>query len=124
MIVALFLPWASLQGTNRTGWQLWAITAALCAVVAACAISTAITGGQFGFFRPDVSLIGATDLLGVVATVTLGWLILFDIPENASRQLGVFLALISAAAIAGAVGDYRPLRGAPLFPQMRLTTPR
>ena len=37
-----------------------------------CAIAAAITGGRFGLFRPDVTLIGATDLLGVVATVLIG----------------------------------------------------
>jgi hypothetical protein len=117
LIVALFLPWATLQGTDRTCWQDWTTAAALCAIVAACAVTTAITGGRFGLFRPDLSLIGATDLLSVIATLTLGWLILFGFPQQASRQPGVILALISAAVIAGAVGDYRPLRGAPLFPR-------
>jgi hypothetical protein len=117
LMAAVFLPWASFQGRNSTGWELWTIAAALCVVVAACAITTAITGGQFGLFRPDLSLIGATDLLSVIATATLAWLLLFDFPANTARQPGVILALISAAAIAGAVADYRPLRGAPLFPR-------
>jgi hypothetical protein len=37
---------------------------------------------------------GATDLLGLVATTLIGWLIIFDFPA----------------------GDCRTLRGAPLFP--------
>jgi hypothetical protein len=57
------------------------------------AIVAAITGGRVGFFRPDLSVNGATDL-GLVATTLIGWLIIFDFPA----------------------GDYRTLRGAPLFP--------
>jgi hypothetical protein len=58
----------------------------------------------------------ATDLLGLVATTLIGWLIIFDFPAGASREIGVFVALISAMAVAGGAGDYRTLRGAPLFP--------
>jgi drug/metabolite transporter (DMT)-like permease len=56
----------------------------------------------------------------VVATVLLAWLVIFDFPDGASREAGVYLALIGAMAIAGGSGDYATLRGAPLFPK---TTP-
>ncbi|WP_116372717.1 hypothetical protein [Mycobacterium sp. MFM001] len=118
MIVALFLPWAQAQDADRGGWDLWKLTFPLCVVVAVCALTTAITGGQFGLNRPDVSIIGATDLLGVITTITLAWLLFYDFPAHASRQPALILALISAAAAAFAAADYRPLRGAPLFPQM------
>ena len=36
--------------------------------------------------------------------------------KAAGREIGVFLALISAMAIAGGAGDYATLHGAPLFP--------
>lgn len=117
LIVAPFLPWASVEGSNRSGWQLCSIPAALCVTVAAFAMITAVTGGRFGLCRPDVSLIGATDLLGVIGMVTLGWLVLVDFPQNASRQPGAILALVAVAVTAFAVADYRPLRGAPLFPR-------
>jgi hypothetical protein len=55
--------------------------------------------------------------LGVVATVLLVWLVIFDFPEGASREIGVFLALIGAMAVAGGAGDYATPRGAPLFPK-------
>lgn len=71
---------------------------------------------RFRLFRPDLSLNGAADLLGVVATILIAWLILFAFPEAASREIGVYLALISAMAVAGGAGDYPTLRGAPLFP--------
>lgn len=121
LIVALFLPWTIFAGANRSGWEFSAIAAALCVVVAACGMTTAITGGRFGFFRPDLPLIAATDLLGTTAMLALGWLVLFDVPQGASRQPGAILALISTAVIAFATADYRPLRGAPLFPRTPAT---
>jgi hypothetical protein len=74
------------------------------------AIGAAITGGRIGFMRPDVSLNGVTDLLGVVATVLLLWLLVFDFPADADPAIGVFLALIAAIAIMGGAGDYSVLR--------------
>jgi hypothetical protein len=124
LILASCLPWAAAQSINRNGWELNATANVLFVAVGVVAIATAVTGGQFGFCRPDLSLIGATDLLGVTATLLLAWLLLFDFPEHATRQPGVFVALISAAAVAGAVGDYRPLRGAPMFPPVRTSEPR
>jgi hypothetical protein len=61
---------------------------------------------------------GAADLLAVVATVVVAWLLLFDFPPGASRANGGYLALASTITIAGGVGDYSPLRGAPLFPRI------
>jgi hypothetical protein len=53
----------------------------------------------------------------------LAWLILFDFPEHAAREPGIFGALISAATTAFAVADYRPLRGAPWFPPFKISEP-
>lgn len=118
MIVALLLPWAQVQDADRNSWALWKLTFPLCVALAVCALTTAITGGRIGLNRPDVSIIGATDGLGVITTVTLAWLLFYDFPDHASRQPALILALISAAAAAFAAADYRPLRGAPLFPRM------
>lgn len=120
LIVSLFLPWASAGDVDLSGWELWTMADVLLLIVGVVAIGAASTGGRFGLFRPDMSLNGAADLLGVVATVLLAWLILFDFPSGASREIGVFLALIGAMAVAGGAGDYATLRGAPLFPK---TTP-
>jgi hypothetical protein len=116
LIVSLFLPWAGAGGVDRTGWELWTMADVFLLIVGVTAIAAAITGGRFGLSRPDMSLIGATDLLGVVSTVLIGWLIGFDFPEGAGREIGVFLALIAAGLVAGGAGDYSTLRGAPLFP--------
>ena len=67
---------------------------------------------------PDLTLIGATDLLGLVATVLIGWLLIFDFPAGAGREIVAFLALIGAVTIAAGAGDYRPLRGASRFPRV------
>jgi len=120
LIVSLFLPWAESGVADLSGWELWTMADVFLLIAGLAAIGMALTGGHFGVFRPDVSLRGAADLLGVVATVLLAWLILFDFPSGASREIGVFLALIGAMAIAGGAGDYATLRGAPLFPK---TTP-
>ena len=117
LIVSLFLPWADGGGASRTGWELWTMADVFFLIAGLAAIGAAITGGRFGVFRPDVSLIGATDLLGVVSTVLMAWLILFDFPAGANREIGVFLGLIAAMTIAGGAGDYRVLRGAPWFPR-------
>lgn len=118
MVVALLLPWDQVQDADRIAWGLWKLTFPLCVILAVCALTTAITGGRIGLNRPDVSIVGATDGLGVVTTVTLVWLLFYDFPVHASRQPALILALISAAAAAFAAADYRPLRGAPLFPRI------
>ena len=115
LIVSLFLPWASAADVDRTGWEFWTMADVFLLIVGLFAIWAALTGGRFGLFRPDLSLIGAADLLGVLATILVAWLILFDFPE-ANREVGVFLALVSAIAVAGGAGDYATLRGAPAFP--------
>ena len=117
LIVSLFLPWASAGGVDRSGWELWTMADVFLLIAALAAIGLALTGGQFGLFRPDLSLAGAADLLGVVSTVLLAWLLIFDFPDGAGREAGVFLALAGAIAVMGGAGDYGTLRGAPAFPR-------
>ena len=117
MIVSLFLPWADADGVSRSGFELWTVADVLFLIAGIFAIGTAITGGGFGLFRPDMSLAGATDLLSVLSTLLLAWLIVFDFPSGAGREVGVFLALLAAMTIAGGAGDYRVLRGGPVFPR-------
>ena len=118
LIGSLFLPWAGKGGVSRSGWELWTMADVFFLIAGLCAIAAAVTGGRIGLFRPDLTLIGATDLLGLVATVLIGWLLVFDFPAGADREAGAFLALIGAVTIAGGAGDYRPLHGAPWFPRV------
>jgi hypothetical protein len=118
MLVSLFLPWAKGGGISETGWEFSTTSDILFAITGVIAIWAAVSGGRIGLFRPDVSLNGAADVLGVVSTVLLVWLVVFDWPEGATRGAGVILALGAAIATMGAAGDYRPLRGAPWFPRL------
>ena len=118
LIVSLFLPWAGAEGADRTGFELFTMADVFLVIVALVAIGAALTWGRYGLFRPDMSVNGAADLLGVVATILLAWFILFDFPSGASREIGVFLALVATVAIAGGAGDYSVLRGASLFPRI------
>ena len=118
LILSLFLPWAESGDVSSSGWELWTMADVYFLIAGVFAITTAITGGRIGVFRPDVSLIGAADLFGVVATVLLVWLLAFDFPDGADRDIGAFLALVGAVTIAAGAGDYRPLRGAPWFPRV------
>lgn len=123
LIASLFLPWADVEGVHRTGWEFNTVAAVLFVVAGMFGLATAITGGQYGAGRPDVSVIGATDFLNTISMLLFAWLI-FDFPEHATRQPGVFVALISAAATAFSVADYRPLRGAPWFSPITTSEPR
>lgn len=114
LIMSLFLPWASNAGVRQSGWQFNTVLAVYLAIGGVFGIATAITGGQYGIGRPDVSLIGATDLLNTTGIVLLAWL-MFDFPEHAIRQVGVYGALVLVTITGLAVADYRPLRGAPWF---------
>jgi hypothetical protein len=118
LIVSLFLPWASTETADRTGFELLTMADVFLLIVGLVAIAAALARGRYGLFRPDLSLTGAADLLGVVTTILVAWLTLFDFPSGAGREIGVFLALVAAIAIAGGAGDYSVLRGAPLFPRI------
>jgi uncharacterized membrane protein YidH (DUF202 family) len=119
LVVSLFLPWASADGAERSGFELWTMADVFLLIAGLVAVAAAVTGGRIGVFRPDVSLNGAADLLAVIASVLLAWLIIFDFPSGADREIGVFLALVGAMAAAGGAGDYSTLRGAPVFPRLR-----
>jgi hypothetical protein len=121
-IASLFLPWAEVEGVNQNGWDFNTVAAVYFLIGGVFGIATAITGGQYGIGRPDVSLIGATDLLNTTSMLLFAWLI-FDFPEHATRQPGVFCALIAAAITAFSVADYRPLRGAPWFAPIKTSEP-
>ena len=114
LIASLFMPWAP----GRSGWELLTAADVFFAIAGTVALAAATTGGRVGLFRPDVSLNGATDLLGLVAIALTAWLAIFDLPAGASPGAGVFVALAASMAIAGAAGDYRVLRGAPAFPRL------
>ena len=118
LLVSLFLPWAKAGGESATGWEMSTTTDIYLLIAALIAIVAAVTGGHIGLFRPDVSLMGAADILNVIASVLLVWLLFFDFPDGLDRGVGAFLALAGAAVAACGAADWRPLKGAPTFPRL------
>jgi hypothetical protein len=115
LVVSLFAPWSDAAGVTRDGWQTLSAWDVFLMITGVCGIAAAITGGGFGFFRPDLSLSGMTDIFGVIAGILIAWLILFDFPSGANREVGLYLALVGAAAVATGAGDFR-VRS--VFPRM------
>ncbi len=115
LIGSLFLPWSDAAGVTHDGWQTLSTWDVFLVITGVSGIGAAITGGRFGFFRPDLSLNGMTDIFGVMAAILIAWLILFDFPSGASREVGLYLALLGATAIATGAGDFRVTA---LFPKI------
>jgi hypothetical protein len=122
LIGTLFMPWSETpSGAGQTGWELFTASDVFFLIAGIFGIAAAITGGRFGFFRPDLSLNATADILGLVATTLLVWVIAFDWPSGASRQAGVYLALVAAAVMTTGAGDFR-VRS--LFPRIPAPGPR
>ena len=121
MIISLFMPWTEVGGVDFTGWETWTVSDIFFFIAGVVALAAAATGGRIGLFRPDMSLNAAADLLGVVSTVLLLWLVVIEFQEDAGRRYGVYVALIAAIAIACGAGDWRVFRGAPAFPRIDRT---
>jgi hypothetical protein len=110
-----FLPWSGSGGDEATGWEVATGPAALALLAGLVALAAAATGGRVGLFRPDVSLRGAADILGVASTTVLAGVVFFDLADVA---YGAYVALSAAVSVMGLSGDYRVLRGAPAFPSL------
>ena len=118
LIASLFMPWSEgAAGVSQSGWELLTVSDVLFLITGLFGLAAAVTGGRFGFFRRDLSLNGATDILSLIAGFLIAWLIVFDFPSGASRQIGVYLALVAAAAIATGAGDFRVTTLFPKIPE-------
>ena len=115
LIASLFMPWSEAMGHTSTGWETASVWDVFVFITGICGIAAAITGGRFGFFRPDLSFNAMTDIFGVVLGVLIAWLIAFDFPAGSSREVGVYLALAGAVAVATGAGDFRVTS---LFPRL------
>jgi hypothetical protein len=116
LIASLFLPWSEVAGSTQTGWATVSVWDVFVLITGVCGIAAAITGGRFGFFRRDLSFNGMTDIFGVVLVILIAWLIFFDFPSGASREVGVYMALVGAAAVATGAGDFRVTSWFPRLP--------
>lgn len=116
LIASLFMTWTNVTGT-RTGWETLAVWDVFVLITGVCGIAAAVTGGRFGFFRPDLSFNAMTDIFGVVLGILIVWLILVDFPSGAGREVGVYVALAGATAVATGAGDFRVTSWFPRLPQ-------
>jgi len=117
LIASLFMPWSQVAGAGRTGWQTVSVWDVFVLITGLCGMAAAVTGGRFGFFRRDLSFNAMTDIFGVVLSLLIAWLIVFDFPSGAGREVGVYLALAGAAAVATGAGDFRVTSWFPRLPQ-------
>jgi hypothetical protein len=116
LIASLFMPWAAAGGATRTGWETLQIWDVFAAITGICGVVAALTGGRFGFFRPDLSFNAMTDIFGVVLTVLVVWF-LADFPAGADPRIGAYLALAGAAVVATGAGDFRVTSVFPRVPE-------
>lgn len=107
LIGSLFMPWSDTAGVTHDGWQTLSTWDVFLVLTGISGIAAAVTGGRFGFFRPDLSLNGMTDILGVITGILIAWLIIFDFPSGADREAGLYLGLVGATAVATGAGDFR-----------------
>ena len=106
LMASLFIPWSEVAGQTRTGWETIAVWDVFVVITAVCGVAAALTGGRVGFFRSDLAMNAMTDIFGVVLMILITWFV-FDFPSGADREVGVYLALAAAAAIATGAGDFR-----------------
>lgn len=106
LIASLFMPWSDDGGVSLSGWETLLTWDVFLLITGICGIVVGITGGRFGFFRPDISFNAMTDIFGVVAATLIVWL-MFDFPPGAEKEVGVYLALAGALTIATGAGDFK-----------------
>ena len=116
LVLSLFLGWSDGAGHSQDGWQAASVWDVFLLITGICGVAAALTGGRFGFFRPDLSFNAMTDIFGVVASTLLIWF-LVDTPSGASRELGVYLALLGALLVATGAGDFRVKSAFPAVPE-------
>ena len=117
LLGSLYMPWSEVTGVTRTGWQVASVWDVLVVMTGVCGIAAGVTGGRFGFFRSDLSFNAMTDIFGVALTILIVWLIAFDFPAGAGRELGVYIALAGAVFVATGAGDFRVTSLFPALPQ-------
>jgi hypothetical protein len=116
LIVSLFIPWSEIAGQTQSGWETASVWDVFILITGVCGIVAALTGGRFGFFRPDLSFNAMTDIFGVVLWVLIVWFVAFDFPSDAGREIGVWVALAGAISVATGAGDFKVSSVFPALP--------
>ena len=122
LFLFLFLPWFGEGGVTQSGWEGQTSTDIYLLITAVVAIFTAATAGR-GMVLPGMTSNGATTLLAGVASILLLWMIVFDYPDGASREIGLYLGFLAAVLIT--VGGFLASRETAPAPRRRPpATPR
>ena len=116
LLASLFLSWSESGPEAQSGWETLATWDVFLAITGVCGVVAAVTGGRFGFFRPDLSFNAMTDIFGVMASILIAWLV-FDFPSGADQQAGIYVALAGALVIATGAGDFRVKAIFPAVPE-------
>lgn len=117
LMASMLMPWSEVTGLTRTGWETVSVWDVFVLITGACGVAAGVTGGRFGFFRRDLSFNGMTDIFGVILAILIAWLIFVEFPSGVGREVGVYLALAGAAAVATGAGDFRVKALFPRLPQ-------
>src|SRR5689334_4106552 len=101
MLVALFLPWYSAGGESATAWQTMAVDDVILAVAAVLAIVAALIVALPRLYSLSVAATALAILPAVVGLlITIYRLISPAPPVDVSLEMGAWLGLAAAAAIA------------------------
>jgi len=97
LLISSFLPWYGAFGFSINGWdsQFWAIFGILLGIAAATILALKVFGvftAAIGPFKPEQIAL----MLGALSTL---FLLLRWITETSSTKFGLFLGILSAAAI-------------------------
>jgi hypothetical protein len=99
LLVSLFLPWYGLPAEDASGWEALTINDALLAVGALFALTLFLVTAAESAPAVPIATAALATLAGLVAVVITA-IRVASIPEAAeSRELGLWLALISSAGI-------------------------
>jgi hypothetical protein len=101
MLVALFLPWYSADGTSWSAWEAMAFDDVILAVAAVLAIIAALSVGVPRLGSVSVAITSLAIMPAVVGLVVTVYRLVSPAPEgDVSLEIGAWLGLFAALAIA------------------------
>jgi hypothetical protein len=101
MLIALFLPWYSTDGTSWSAWEAMAVDDVILAVTAVIAIVAAFVVGVPRLGSVSVAVTSLAILPAAVGLVVTVYRLISPAPSvDVSLEYGAWLGLLAAAAIA------------------------
>src|SRR5262249_4434381 len=106
MLVALFLPWYSVDGQKVNAWQSMAFNDIILAVAAVLSIAAALAVGLRSLYTISVAITALVLLPALISLIVTVYRVISPAPAgDASLEAGAWLAL--AAAISMFVGAWK-----------------